>query len=741
MVKPRAETISLAAESADTGAQSERQSIIYGALAPSSIVEMRLTLVIILDTVEVVMTRGEAATLEVVGWLHSIYDTMGYQDVRVVIAGRDPPAGPDGRDLLAHLTEIATVHPPIALCDLDEDEGAELLANYGVTDQAVARTAAAAVPRNPLLLRIVADALGADEALAAEVRTAHREARVDAPSARTYLARRIVAHLADPVARPYLLAAMYLPSITRPQLRDILIPTVDGAARPAGRRTVERVFRALRSARWLSRPGGDPRIFSFHRDVRALVRMLLAADQGNREMELKLRRRAVAVHEAARTSRDRAYGLYHRALLGENVPALRGRETVLRHLEGVLDDLPEVWRNNLQGTARPIAGRHDFVVQSSSEEWRLYLEGTGSKDGEGARLLKRDRAAQALQFYRERPTQRPGAPPTFVIRALADLGEWHTEEVDDEAILDEAEYWLAAKRLSGAAMSRLYWLTRFGLLRDEGELSPRHASILADSCEKLAGATLSTIPALVAVAEARRGEAIMSDQMRGGRGAIESVTRVHLVNARQTRRPVDFKPHVDALVVVQRDWSRRIMGRAAGMIDVTQLQWAQNTLDSLNEAPLGEMNRRLNTLRRPVRVTWDGDDIEAGILLLRGQTTEFLRPVRQALLDLHARDGTRAWVGDLLRGLIGRMSIRPRELQSDLFFKHLARDPGAWLAAIVGFADRSRLLPYLCDALASLPGNDPQVVKARNIARSFLAWDLAICDGLRSGWSGETRSR
>lgn len=726
---------SLESESADTGARSERQSIVHDVLAHWTGPQMARPLVVILDTAELIMALGDAATLEVAAWIHSLHHAMGALDVRVVIAGRDPPAGPGSDDLLEQLRAVAHLYPPVELLDLNEEEAAQLLADSGVDDPATARAAAAAVPRNPLLLRIIADALQSDPALAAEVREAHANSRIDAPSANAYLARRIVAHLADPVARPYLLAAMYLPSITRPQLRDIVIPAVDGGDRPAGPRTVARIFAALRSARWLSRAGADPRRFVFHRDVRALVLKLLAADPAHGDLERKLRRRAVAVHEARPSALDRAYALYHRALLGERI-AFLPKPAIARHLRDVLDDLPADLRARLLGRADPVAPNVQTEAPTSDNEWRLYLEGKGTKDGEGARLLKRDRAAEALALYRDRPTRPEGVPPTFVIRALADLGEWDTGEVDLPAILDEAKFWLSAKRLSGQAMSRLYWVTRFALVRDQARLSDEHAETLAACCRLMSGAALSTLPALVAVAEAGLDRTIMPPRMRGGRGAIESATRVHLIHVRRTRESITFNPHIDALAVIQRDWSHRIRRDAFRVVvEALGLDWVQKALDGLHGKPVAAMNPTLNTLRKPVTVHWDGQDIDAAILLLRGQTTEFLRPVRQALLDLNFEGSARGLLEDIARQLTERMSILPEELNPEIFMQRLEHDPGAWIAAFVAFVDRSRLLPHLCERLAALSGNAPAVQKARRVADSFLSWDLAICGGGQtSGW-------
>lgn len=714
---------SLALEGMGTTASSDRGSLLMGALHASRRPEFDRALVLILDTAELVMTRGHAACVELVGWLNSLVTTLAAREVRVVIAGRDPPDGGDSGDLLDRLAVIAKINNVIELPELGEQDAIELLGNFQVADFETAQAAASAVPRNPLLLKITADALKSDAVLAADVRAAHRDRKVDVHSARIYLRRRIVAHLADPVARPYLLAAMYLPVVTRLQLRYLVMPLIDhteGGNLPPNHK-VDRVFRALRGARWLSGYGGDVRQIVFQRDIRTLVLKLLAVDEEQRKLVGELRTAAIAFHDSRKPTIDRAYALYHRAMRGDALGPIRSPEALVRYLLPAIDDLPRAIREILQPPAAGQDHAPEIQEKTTDDEWRLYLEGKGDSEGEGTRLLKRDRATEAVALYRDRPTQAFGAPPTFMIRALADLGEWDTVEVDIDAVLDEVPSWFSGKRLSSTAVSRIYWLTRFALCRDEAKISERHASLLTECCKRSSGISMSTMPAIVAVAEAGLGRSLLPEEMRNAKGLTESVTRVHLVHTMMTGRPADFQPHVDALVVVQRDWARRIQN----LVDVPGLNWVQESLDRLDGQPIAAVNKNMQTLRKAVRVRWDGRDCDAGILLLRGGTTEFLRPLRQALVDAYkGEDGERV-LRPIIDALVCRLSIVPLELTPEVFFKTLQRDQSAWAAALVGFADRARLLPLLCRMLTELP--EATATKAHRVARSYLAWDRAIC--------------
>lgn len=403
----------------------------------------------------------------------------------------------------------------------------------------------------------------------------------------------------------------------------------------------------------------------------------------------------------------------------------------------VLDELPEAARDMLiaqrharESLAAPPAG----APSESGEDWRRRLEGDGKLEGEGDRLLKRDRPLDALLLYRNRPTRPAGMPPTFVIRALTDLAEWNSSEVDVDAILDESKDWFQGKRLSGATMSRMYWITRFALVRDSAELASNHIDVLERTCKHIAGASLTTMPAIVAVAEAGAGRPIMPERMRSGRGRIESETRVHLVHALMDGGPVNIQPHLDALIVTQRDWADRLRKLDRPTIAPPFLDAAQKGVFSLDRQPIARLGPMLRAFRKPVRIHWDGENAEEGILLLRGMTAEFLRPLRQALVELLGDPNGREQAFRVIGKVVAAMSIVPLELGHGELAPRLERDAAAWSAGFVGFADRCRLLPLLCRAILETDQALPSAGIAHHVARSFLAWDSALCRRGTSNW-------
>ena len=101
-----------------------------------------------------------------------------------------------------------------------------LIAN-GVTDRALASSAAAVLPRNPLILKIAADVYHQQPDHLDEIRAVLNRGAIDPQTAGRYLVERIVKHVPDVVARKYALATVLLPKITRQLLENVVIPAVE----------------------------------------------------------------------------------------------------------------------------------------------------------------------------------------------------------------------------------------------------------------------------------------------------------------------------------------------------------------------------------------------------------------------------------------------------------------------------------------------------------------------------------
>ncbi len=754
----RATTPMMAAQSVLSEAASDEGSILYGAFDAAVIGG---PLVIILDTAELVLARSDRIASGLVHWLSFLGAEARAHDIRLVIAGRDPPTGQDAgfatSNLIARLDHAgAKVAESIELPELDQTEAAALLRNCGIKDEAVILQAAEAVPGNPLLLRITGDALSqGDEQMREDVRQAHRDSRIDPASAHNYLMRRIVAHVSDPAARPYVLAAAYCPEITRALLEEVVIPCVDRlAAQPprgsitatdesrALREKATRVFRALSATHWLVRPAHAADSVPFNRDVRRFALKLMAATKDGLALERDLRQGAAIFHLRRRTPADRAFALYHLAMLGQPYSLPRDREAVRVVLRDVLEELPQrLWHSlEVPGTTSGTDGFRTSSVAApphassmTDDEWKRYLEGDAKRDGEGTQLVNDDQAREALDLYLNRPTGHDRRPPTFVLQALAELGEWDHRVADIDVILaEEAGVWFKAKRLSPVDLSRAYWVTRLALLQREGRLPPRHVDLLRWLSTDERGSGLSALAALITVVEATTGESIMGDRVRRNAVRTEAAGRIHLA-ARQLKTAGTLKLAEGHVAVPQKDWLQRVSalpGTVAVANNGKRLRALQLQLDNLHGRPMAKVNQLFSKLRDPIQVMSVALDRPGAVLLMRGLTTEFHRPLREVLLGFYGDGNTGMATRSILGPTLQQMSIRPAEMEPEAFYRRFKSNPRAWCTAFISYADRCRLLPSLCERLLDYDARGP----GGRIATSFLAWDRALCRDHSSDW-------
>jgi hypothetical protein len=234
-----------------------------------------------------------------------------------------------------------------------------------------------------------------------------------------------------------------------------------------------------------------------------------------------------------------------------------------------------------------------------------------------------------------------------------------------------------------------------------------------------------------------------------------------------------IRVQLDSIVVVQRDWSDRVMRYfphtwpilisllvktliravlgstkrqvrgAGGLRNWIRQAWeedfrrpillrmTQATLDALHGAPLDSVTRTLGSLRRSaVSVDLEEAPPEGIALLLRGITPEFHRPIRQALREaLETEDQIRRFI-EALRPSFG---ICPADLEPKEFTRLAMRDPAAYFLALVYFADNARLTGTLLDAAWEQAPGHPKLARVR---AAWLAWDRALCGLGTSDWIG-----
>jgi hypothetical protein len=400
-----------------------------------------------------------------------------------------------------------------------------------------------------------------------------------------------------------------------------------------------------------------------------------------------------------------------------------------------LDDLPADGRALL---VQPDQAPPAPAATQSEDEWRAYLEGAGTIRGQGPALVQRGETQSALRLYKERPTRAAGVPPDFVIHALAYGGGWDDEVVDIAAVIAQIEgqsrraegRW----QVPGTLRSRLYWTTRLALLRKPAPLTPRHEALLAGAAADIKAIQgEAALPAIIAVAEAFSGSRIGMPSWLKARGAMGRVVRYALVQSLVHGNPVRWQTTMETLAVVQDDWISRVEDIEELRLPIAAARTAE-ILGQLKGLPLHKVSQQLRALRQPARLDISGLTPIEQIVLLRGKTTEFLRPLAAALsAPIDAGGSLGRAVSTALHETLIDMSILPQFPMPDQLVKRTdASKARSWLGLIDLF-DLARVLPGFC---ARLGAADPDGEIGR-IARTFLAWDAALTRNGSSEWREE----
>jgi hypothetical protein len=709
------------AERAGISEQYERLS----ALGPlGSMPELRdRGVVLFLDTVENVSRRGADAVDSVLEWLSSLGNILSGRHLRVVVAGRDTLGAPSMRALANRFQDFGLAllsTEEVNLGDLDAGAARDMLQHCGMpaADAALASTA---LPRNPLVLRLAANAYAAAKDDVSAIQEGYRAGRIDRQTASGYLAQRVIQHVPRLPARRYAVAALAMESVSERVLRDIVIPAVDGV-KMADRKLARRVYEGLRRATWLTSED-QPGTLRWHTELRNLALPMIEAEPSHAEVSRRVHSAASVWQSRRRSAREPGQAEHHLARAMAEPPS--GRTAGMQ--------------------ATPLHGADD-------ELHRMQLEGIGAGAGEGDRLVAQGRGVRALELYRDRPTRARGIPPTFVIRALAQTGDWNNDDVEAEKVLDELRRHIniRAGNLQRVMAERLYWLTRLELLRQPG-LSRSHVEVLRDACrglkftrsngalfglvattEALQSADCSFSPIAPASWPPLRADVgpelrfsmvrTAYDQLpsREGRGGSISTTLVAML-----RLDEDW---VDDLVVMsERAWIRFQDG--AGLLHDLKSQF-----QSLRAATLAQVEQFVSSCR-DIRVSIDLARIPPGLAsrLMRGTLVEFHSP----LSTLLSAPSLKLSVSGLMR-FVRELQGAPRavlpvsELESDVTSSSNWRNVQPKVTAVIVALDRARLLAEFCRALERSPGqllasgDSYAVQRVLEVCRRYLAWDRAL---------------
>jgi len=743
--------------------KSESESLLHRAFS-IAFEHVRIgVLVVILDTFEVVVAKGEAQFF-VAEWLGRLTRIIlmhgGSLGFRIIVSGRDPiDTFKEGSfiegvlNVTHRITKIDASPKAVRLGNLSNRDAIEFL-EYNDVKPSIAKVGASLFTRNPLLLKTLVPILQSENSISSEA----TKSKIQSDAARQYLLRRVAAHMMDPVARPYTLACLSFPIMTRDLLQYVVIPSVGDSENSS--KTLEtserqdltaRVFEALRAARWLVRSDSvSSSTILFNHDLRPLVLQLMRKVPEWAHLKRRLHNRAAMFYNREASLEHRAWHYYHSILAG-----LRPQTpTDVREFHSVLGlavaDLSRARQKLIVGSEGPIYSASP--VKLNDDDWQAYLEDQGSK------LVRRNEAPRALELFRSRPFH-GSLIPTFAIQALADTGNWDSGEVEIGSLIQELrEFAETQSALDSKQLSRFYWIVRFALIRS-GTVPLHHEffELLGAICSKTkASVGFSQLPPLVAVAEGlrrrdyphnKRSMSIAGNDWLTSKQALSVNARLVLVrglaglldgNALAALlggpEPLRNLLSQDDLLITQRSWAEFLsISRADTYLsgcDTGQLQSKMNALDGL---PLAEFSKQLREIGKEskVAVRWKTSNRRAGVLLLRGTTVELYRPLAFRIMEAIRNESTRSLAHKSIRKTLRGMTISPAELKADRYFELVDRDPKTWVFALVYQADRARLLPMLCRNLLEEDGLSTEL---KNACETYLMFDDALTDSIGSGW-------
>jgi hypothetical protein len=723
--------------------------------------------VLLLDTLENVSRLGADAVDSMLDWLSSIWTCVPAYALRAILAGRDALGSPEMRSLAGRFQDHRLQFEPeneVALGYLSEAAGCQLLKQFGMPASDAA-LAAAALPCNPLVLRLAASAYQASEADVTTIQQAYRDGRIDAATAGGYLAQRVIQHVPRQPARRYVVAAMALTEVTERLLRDIVIPSVDGAEASGDRPHARKVYEGLRRASWLTTEE-MPGTLRWHTELRNLALPMIEADLEHAAVAARVNSAATLWYEKQKTANQRAMTEYHRAAAEKKPLAERMLGFAAKHFSRFVDDLPK----EPQGKVEALVGAG--ARNTDDELHRLRLEGVGGSAGEGDRLVAQGRGARALELYRERPTRARGVPPTFVIRAMAQTGDWESEDVDPEKVIAELQRHLAkgGGKLQRPAVERLHWFTRLEMLRSD-QLARAHVELLRDACRGLKFKSQNgALFGLVGTAEALQSvDGAIARLLRGGDGALplsliapatwpppdaDAGPELRFSMIRSIYGQLQFAEQgarwisttLGAMLLLDEQWP--VYLRELSRQEVLQLPGGESSIQELatrmrelRSAPLVEVEEFVASCRE-VRVRIDLARVapECEAVLLRGTLNEFHSPLASLLsatpLWMHHRTSSETLA--LLVQFVQEMRLGPltvltlAEFESHERRDSHARNLQAAMSAIIVMLDRANALAYFCRKLAReaatlFHGSDPHAAqRVLNLTARYLAWDRAL---------------
>jgi hypothetical protein len=389
--------------------------------------------------------------------------------------------------------------------------------------------------------------------------------------------------------------------------------------------------------------------------------------------------------------------------------------------------------------------------------WESFIAGDDTRMGEGDRLVDHGDPFTALDLWRRRPTGSSRQPPTFVLRALADTGEWNGVEADVGMLADElAGYYLGRDPIRPRQQERLYWTVCYALLaqplafaRDSDEFRPL-ILLLKRYHERRQKTTQGPdLVPLSAVIEGLCEERILPDRCFESSSPYASRTRLHLERGRWSGRGLQWHLELSHLITLQRNFAAALSNSHQDVIrtgtqvvfhsvatnaTVNALRAVQTEIDALHGKPLVQVQKLLEGSRRKVTVRagrHNPSDKALEVRLLRGTTPELHRPARQALVealvdnryDTVPNRSTQERIMEFAASAFKLLTVRPAEFNARRFASRAVADPHTTFLTFVEFADRARVLESVLLVAQEHAIDDRKIMRVISTLRS---WDWAL---------------
>lgn len=710
--------------------RAERSIDFYDAL--SGFGERFRQLFLVLDTIETlepVAAGGAAAMGALEDWIARISRSSGIADVRVLAAGRRPRHPTSGADKPAATWFANFPHVlDFELPELTSPQKREILERADTPAELVA-DAAANLVGNPLIVRMAADTARMSGAAASELRAEWRSAGIDGSTARRYLEERVLKHVPEAWAHPFVIGAFAFPELTPRLIETVLLPTVRAVSDPSpalpvptrprasrDRFAADALFRVLARSTWLTIPKISRKSLSIRPEVRNLVEPLIAADIETRELTRTIHAAAANFYETDRSGAGIRLAKYHKAAsLGQEIEQAQS-PTYIRTRARMLTPDPITLPN---------------VDPLDRAEWYASFEQTSLK------MLETGKARSIVEQWKARPRNLRLPTPDVVLRSLADIGDFFSPLVDLGSLLGRIDAWDETPHEGHlrfkASLADLLPMTlaRAKHLGDRRRLA--HA--IDRVSEHASSLEARDFDAVVAAAFVLGRYVEKSSLLRLADQAGRSSYHRGALLLHRVREARDVMAYASHLVVAQRDFdpSPNYLSIDAPL----PLSLPEDASD------LRSIDRHYSNLKSVMcDISIGRPELPAVALWLRGVTTELHSPLRYTLEDCWLSGENdeeaviRLRVHRLVAAVTKRMTILPREFEEHRFWRNVEFDAGAWFGAFVRFTDNARLLRWLADNVLEIPHGKPGKPWSRlhDVARQIVLWDRALTSGGDSSW-------